>query len=162
MTQKWTRVFIGAGSNLGNRAQFLREAQTEFENTPGIRLRQASTVEETAPVGGPPQDHFLNAVWAAETELAPEALLQRLLTIEQKFGRVRREKNGPRTLDLDILFYGDAVIEKPGLTIPHPRAHERAFVLRPMAELAPQWQHPRLQQTMQALWEACLDRSSRS
>jgi 2-amino-4-hydroxy-6-hydroxymethyldihydropteridine diphosphokinase len=119
-------------------------------------------LEDTVPVGGPPQGHYLNAVWDAETELAPEALLQILLAMEQKFGRERREKNGPRTLDLDILFYGDAVIDKPGLTIPHPRAHERAFVLRPMAALAPQWKHPRLHETMQALWEACLESSPRS
>lgn len=162
MTQKWTRVFIGVGSNLGDRQAYLAQAQTVLKQTPGIRIHQTSAVEETAPVGGPPQGPYLNAIWDGETELEPEGLLQILLATEQQFGRARRKKNGPRTLDLDILFYGDRVIDQPGLTVPHPRAHERAFVLRPMSELAPDWQHPRLHQSMSALWEACLARSSRS
>jgi 2-amino-4-hydroxy-6-hydroxymethyldihydropteridine diphosphokinase len=106
---------------------------------PGVEVAGVSTLRETEPVGYQDQPRFLNAVAAVDTELSPRALLERLLAVERRFGR-RREgvpPGGPRTLDLDLLVYGEAVVDEPGLRIPHPRLHERAFVLEPLAEVAP-------------------------
>jgi len=107
---------------------------------------------ETAPVGGPPESpDYLNAVAAIETELAPKELLEALLTVEHKLGRIRAERWGPRTIDLDLLLYDEVVIDEPDLTIPHPRMHERRFVLEPLAAIAPDVVHPVLHTSIREL-----------
>ncbi len=136
------KAYIGLGSNLGDRQANI-EAALDCLNPPGeTRLLRVSKLTETDPVGGPPQPKFLNGVAEIETELAPEALLKRLVAIEEKLGRVRREKWGPRIIDLDLLFYDDRVIDSPALKLPHPLIVERAFVLEPLAELAAELVHP--------------------
>ncbi len=131
-------AYVALGSNLGDRAAHLEAAIAALRATPGIEVIALSSVRETEPVGGPPQGPYLNAVVALRTELAPRALLERLLEIEAAQGRERGpERNAPRTLDLDLLLYGDEKIDEPDLVVPHPRMHERAFVLEPLAELAP-------------------------
>lgn len=130
-------VFLGLGSNLGDRAGALRGAAAALAEHPALRLRAVSTLRRTAPVGGPPQPDFVNAAARLESSLPPRALLDLLLTLERRHGRRRAAPNGPRTLDLDLLFYGAARLREPGLELPHPRLTERAFVLEPLAELAP-------------------------
>jgi 2-amino-4-hydroxy-6-hydroxymethyldihydropteridine diphosphokinase len=132
-------AYLGLGSNLGDRAQTLASAIAALRATPGIVVLAESSVRETAPWGPVPQPPYLNAVVSVETELAPPLLLRRLLEIEQALGRDRANevRFGPRTLDLDILLFGDDVIAEPGLEIPHPRIAERAFVLEPLVELDP-------------------------
>jgi 2-amino-4-hydroxy-6-hydroxymethyldihydropteridine diphosphokinase len=131
-------AYVALGANLGDPAATVRAAFTALSALPTSRLVQASSLYRTAPVGFAGQPDFVNAVAEVATGLEPERLLAALLTIEQDFGRRRGEKNGPRTLDLDLLLYGDRQIERPGLTLPHPRMHLRAFVLMPLAEIAPQ------------------------
>lgn len=129
-------VFIGLGSNLGDRSRHIREALRELAEAGDIRVVACSRLYETEPVGGPPgQPRFLNAVAELATELAPRALLLRLLAIEARHGRRRGVPNGPRTLDLDLLIHGQTVVDEPGLVVPHPRLREREFVLRPLAEI---------------------------
>jgi 2-amino-4-hydroxy-6-hydroxymethyldihydropteridine diphosphokinase len=138
-----TRVFVGLGSNLGDREAHLRHALDELARAPGVRVTRRSSAIETAPVGGPRgQGPYLNAVVELDTDLAPRALLELLLAIEQRAGRQRRERNGPRTLDLDLLLYGDQRIEAQDLRVPHPRLEERAFVLQPLSELEPDLELP--------------------
>ncbi len=138
-----TVAYIALGSNLGDRAATLRAAVRRLRAEPGLRVLAVSEWYETEPVGGPPgQGKFLNAAAAVATDRSPEDLLTLLHHIERQFGRVRGEKDGPRTLDLDLLLYGDRVIDGPGLTVPHPRLHRRAFVLVPLAEIAPDAIHP--------------------
>ncbi len=137
------RVFIGVGSNLGFREQTLTKARILLSHLLKVRFLRNSAVYETDPVGGPPgQRKFLNAVWEIETDLTPQQLLYELQTIERTLGRERKEVNGPRTIDLDILFYDDLHLEEPGLVIPHPRLHERWFVLKPLWDLAAEFIHP--------------------
>jgi 2-amino-4-hydroxy-6-hydroxymethyldihydropteridine diphosphokinase len=139
-----TRAYVGLGSNLGDRAATLREALAGLAATPGVERVIASSLYETEPVG-PPQGPYLNAVAALDTTLDAFTLRERLGELERAAGRVRGgERNAPRTLDLDLLLFGDARIDAPALTVPHPRLHERAFVLVPLAELAPEAVHPRL------------------
>jgi 2-amino-4-hydroxy-6-hydroxymethyldihydropteridine diphosphokinase len=132
------RAYIGLGSNLGEREQAIAAALERLDEGPVVMLG-ASTVRETEPVGVRDQPRFLNAVAAIETDLAPRELLERLLEIERALGRERsgEERWGPRVIDLDLLLYGDEVINEPGLTVPHPRLAERRFVLEPLAELDP-------------------------
>jgi 2-amino-4-hydroxy-6-hydroxymethyldihydropteridine diphosphokinase len=131
-------AYVALGANLGDPAATVGAAFAALTALPASRLVQASSLYRTAPVGFAGQPDFVNAVAELATALEPEPLLAALLTIEQDFGRRRGEKNGPRTLDLDLLLYGDRQIEQPGLTLPHPRMHLRAFVLLPLAEIAPQ------------------------
>ena len=128
-------AYVGIGSNLGDRLENLRSAVRGLSGTPDVRVVRTSSVYETAPVGGPEQGDFLNAVVEISTELEPRALLEALQRIENELGRVRAERNGPRTIDLDLLLYGDEEIDEPDLTVPHPRMLERAFVVVPLTEL---------------------------
>jgi 2-amino-4-hydroxy-6-hydroxymethyldihydropteridine diphosphokinase len=133
------RAYVGLGSNLGNRARTIEAALAELAVRPGIEVAAVSTLVETEPGGYTAQPRFLNGVAALDTTLSARALLDALLEVEAGLGR-RREgvpAGGPRTLDLDLLLYGEAEIDEPGLRVPHPRLHERAFVLGPLAELAP-------------------------
>jgi len=133
-----TRAYVGLGANLGERERMLRAAVDALAAVDGIEVVAVSTLRETEPVGVGEQPRFLNGVVALDTTLAAGELLDRLLALERRFGRVRTPgEHGPRTLDLDLLLYGDEEIEEPGLTIPHTRLHERRFVLEPLAELAP-------------------------
>ncbi|RVX45713.1 2-amino-4-hydroxy-6-hydroxymethyldihydropteridine diphosphokinase [Nonomuraea polychroma] len=133
------KAVLALGSNLGNRFQILQGAVDVLFDAPDLEFVAASPVYETDPVGGPPgQDPYLNAVVIAETTLEPHALLERALSVENAFGREREERWGPRTLDVDLIVVGDLVCDDPELTLPHPRAHERAFVLVPWAEADPQ------------------------
>jgi 2-amino-4-hydroxy-6-hydroxymethyldihydropteridine diphosphokinase len=128
-------AYIGIGSNVGEPKVQVARALRELEGLPDTRLMRYSSLYETEPVGLRDQPGFINAVAIVETALSPRALLDGLLDIERRHGRVRTVKNGPRTLDLDILLYGDARIHEDGLTIPHPRMHERGFVLEPLLEV---------------------------
>jgi 2-amino-4-hydroxy-6-hydroxymethyldihydropteridine diphosphokinase len=140
-----SRAYVALGSNLGDREATIRAALAELDAAPGVRVVAVSSLVETDPVGYLDQPRFLNGAAALETDLSPRALLDLLLETERRHGR-RREAvpaQGPRTLDLDLLLYGDAEIEEEGLQIPHPRLHERAFVLGPLAELDPALHVPR-------------------
>jgi 2-amino-4-hydroxy-6-hydroxymethyldihydropteridine diphosphokinase len=131
------RAFIGLGSNLSEpRAQILK-AYAELGNLPQTRLLSCSSLYRSAPVGYADQPDFINAVAEIATALAPQALLAALLDMEHRHGRVREFRNAPRILDLDILLYDDLACHELGLTLPHPRMHERAFVLQPLHEIAP-------------------------
>jgi 2-amino-4-hydroxy-6-hydroxymethyldihydropteridine diphosphokinase len=129
-------AYVALGSNLGDREAHLARAVAALRATPGIEVEALSSIRETAPVGGPPQGAYLNAVVELRTELAARALLERLLEIEAEAGRVRGpQRNAPRALDLDLLLYGDEEIDEPDLVVPHPRMQQREFVLEPLAEL---------------------------
>ena len=133
-----TRAYIGLGANLGDREAMLRAALEQLAAEPGVEVVAVSAFRDTAPVGIVDQPRFLNAVAAVETELAARELLDRLLGVERRLGRTREgPRFGPRTIDLDLLLYGDAELAEPGLDVPHPRMHERLFVLEPLAELDP-------------------------
>jgi 2-amino-4-hydroxy-6-hydroxymethyldihydropteridine diphosphokinase len=139
------RAYVGLGSNLGDRAAHLEAAVAGLAATPGARLLACSSLYETEPVGPPGQGPYLNAVALLETRLPPRALLARLLELEAAAGRTRSgARNEARTLDLDLLLYGERCVDEPGLVVPHPRLHERPFVLEPLRELAPDARHPRL------------------
>ncbi|GAA4574609.1 2-amino-4-hydroxy-6-hydroxymethyldihydropteridine diphosphokinase [Planotetraspora kaengkrachanensis] len=131
------RVVLSLGSNIGRRADYLQGALDALFDAPGLTFVAVSPVYETDPVGGPDQDAYLNAVVIAESTLAPHALLDRANSIENAFGRERLERWGPRTLDVDLIMVGGVVSDDPALTLPHPRAHERAFVLIPWAQADP-------------------------
>ena len=136
-------AYIALGANLGDRERTLREAIAKLDATPGVRVARVSAFLENPAVGGPPDSPpFLNAAAAVATTLDVPALLGRLLEVERELGRERREKWGPRTVDLDLLLYGDRVVHAEHLTVPHPRLHERRFVLEPLAEIAPDVVHP--------------------
>jgi 2-amino-4-hydroxy-6-hydroxymethyldihydropteridine diphosphokinase len=131
-------AYIGLGSNLGDREATLRRALARLNAAPGIRVLAVSGFRETDPVGFKEQPKFVNAVAAVETELEPRRLLETLLAIEQAMGRTRQgQRFGPRTIDLDLLLYDGVTVDEPGLRVPHPRLHERTFVLEPLAELDP-------------------------
>jgi 2-amino-4-hydroxy-6-hydroxymethyldihydropteridine diphosphokinase len=151
-------VVLGLGSNLGDRNRALEDALGGLDAR-GFHTTRRSSTWQTAPVGGPPQGWFLNAVVAGETALSPEELLQACLDTEHAMGRVRGERNGPRVIDIDILFFGEERRREPGLVIPHPRLHERRFVLEPLFEIAPDLRHPTLGLTVAELRERCPDTS---
>jgi len=145
-------AYVALGSNLGDREAHLSAAIEALRARPGVRVAAVSTVYETAPVGPPPQGPYLNAVVHLATQLAPRALLDCLLEIEAAEGRRRSAGRwSARTLDLDLLFYGSLTLDEPGLCVPHPHLHERAFVLEPLCELAPRLVHPRLGETVEEL-----------
>ena len=131
-------AFIGVGSNLADPLEQVRQALMELESIPGTRVTARSSLYRTSPVGYLEQPDFINAVASVQTTLKPQALLAALLAIENRHGRRRAMRNAPRTLDLDLLLYGEEVFDQDGLTLPHPRLHERAFVLAPLAEIAPE------------------------
>jgi pantoate--beta-alanine ligase len=135
-------VLLGLGSNLGEREKQIQHALELLEKKPGVRILRRSSLVETEPVGGPPQGRYLNGVLEVETTLEPRALLETLAGVEQALGRERTVRNGPREIDLDILLYGDLVVDEPDLQIPHPRMLERGFVLDPLKEIAPGRIHP--------------------
>ena len=146
-------IYLGLGSNIGDRQANLEAALAGLPAI-GVRVTRASPVYETEPVDFTDQRWFLNLVVEAETELFPLQLLARLQRIERDLGRVRAVARGPRTLDIDILLYGQAVIQRPDLEIPHPRMAERRFVLAPLADLAPDLRHPVTRKTVRELLEA--------
>jgi len=141
-----TLAAVGLGANLGDAAATLHDAITELARLPSSSLLRASRLYRTPAWGRTDQPDFINAVALLETDLAARDLLDALLDIERSFGRVRfdGERWGPRTLDLDLLLFGDALIDEPGLRVPHPHLHERAFVLLPLAEIAPELRIPGL------------------
>jgi 2-amino-4-hydroxy-6-hydroxymethyldihydropteridine diphosphokinase len=145
-------AYVALGSNLGDRAGTIDAALALMNGTPGLTVTRMSKMYETAAVGGPPgSPPFLNAVAQLDTTLGSHALLHRLLEIERKLGRERRAKWEPRTIDLDIVLFGDQIISSRDLVIPHPLMHERRFVLEPLAEIAPDAVHPALQMTAKGL-----------
>lgn len=131
------RAYVALGSNLDDPVAQVRAGAQALGKLPGTQLVRCSALYRTAPVGVTEQPDFINAVCALDTDLPPAALMQALLDIERAHGRLRDIQGGPRTLDLDLLLYGDRVCHEPGLTLPHPRLHERAFVLYPLSEIAP-------------------------
>jgi 2-amino-4-hydroxy-6-hydroxymethyldihydropteridine diphosphokinase len=151
-------IYIALGSNVGDRAAMLARAIEEM-NRAGLRVLRESSLYATQPVGGPPQAWFLNAVVEAETDWMPLRVLHTLQKIERSMGRRRTVLRGPRTLDLDILFYGSSVIRSRELEVPHPRLPQRRFVLAPLAELAPALSHPLLHKTIGELLAESTDSS---
>ena len=133
------RAFVGLGANVGDPPRAIREALSQLTREDGIRVSKVSGLRETDPVGYEDQPRFLNGAAELETSLSARELLERLLAIERRLGRVRGDgpRFGPRTIDLDLLLYGEETIDEPGLQIPHPRLHERRFALEPLAELDP-------------------------
>ena len=147
-------VFIGIGSNEGDRLEHVSRAIQRLSHTPGMQVSRMATIYDTEPVG-PPQPEYLNTVIELDTALSPHQLLETLKLLERQLGRVpSTQRWGPRVIDLDILLYDDRVLNEPALIIPHPRLHERRFVLEPLAQLAPQLLHPVLKQTIAQLLAA--------
>jgi 2-amino-4-hydroxy-6-hydroxymethyldihydropteridine diphosphokinase len=138
------RAFVGLGSNLGDPEELIASALELLAGEEGIEVLAVSSLRETDPVGFEDQPRFLNGAAELATELAPRELLERLLAIERRLGRIRGEgpRFGPRTIDLDLLLYGEETVQEPGLMLPHPRLHERRFVLEPLAELDPALEVP--------------------
>jgi 2-amino-4-hydroxy-6-hydroxymethyldihydropteridine diphosphokinase len=138
------RAFVGLGSNLGDPEALIRSALEVLAAEEGVEVVAVSSLRETDPVGYEDQPRFLNGAAELATQLPPQELLERLLAVERRLGRVRGEgpRFGPRMIDLDLLLYGDEIVEEPGLTLPHPRLHERRFALEPLAELDPALEVP--------------------
>jgi 2-amino-4-hydroxy-6-hydroxymethyldihydropteridine diphosphokinase len=147
-------VYLGLGSNIGDREGNLQRAIEELEAAPGLRIVRTSPVYETEPVDYTRQAWFLNQVAEAETELFPMQLLARVGRVERALGRVRGIPKGPRTIDIDILFFGRAVVKTVKLTIPHPAIAQRRFALAPLADLAPDLRHPVTRKTVREMLDA--------
>ncbi len=150
------KVYLLIGGNIGDRLQNLDRAIEHIDNELGVVVQQ-SAVYETAAWGKTDQQPFLNQALCIETELAPTVLMKKILAIEHGMGRVRMEKNGPRTIDIDILFYNKSIIQEPDLIIPHPALSLRRFVLAPLAEIAGSFVHPVLQKSIALLLAECPD-----
>ena len=155
MTQ---HLFLSLGGNLGNTREIFEGAYPHIEKKIG-KIAVYSSIYQTEAWGPIPQADFLNQVVLVTTTLKPESCLTELLEIERQFGRERKERWGPRTLDLDILYYGDVIIAASDLSIPHPRIAERKFILTPLAEIAPLFEDPTSRKSMTALLAACADES---
>ncbi|MFN3699409.1 MAG: 2-amino-4-hydroxy-6-hydroxymethyldihydropteridine diphosphokinase [Dictyoglomus sp.] len=145
------KVFIGLGSNLGDKRRNINTALEKLREK-GISILKISSIIETEPYGYKEQDKFLNAVCLVETDFSPHQLLKVLLDIEREMGRVRTIKWGPRIIDLDIIFYDDLIIQEENLVIPHPDAHNRIFVMGPLLEIAPDFVHPVLKKTIKEIY----------
>ncbi len=150
------KAYLLTGGNEGDRFLHMQQARANIEHICG-RILQVSSLYETAPWGKTDQPDFLNQVLHIETILGPEELLRAILSIEELGGRKRTFKNAPRTIDIDILFYDNLVLEKKGLTIPHPRIADRRFVLEPMNEISPEFIHPVMGKTIRQLLMECRD-----
>ena len=153
-------AYVGLGSNLGDRRGLIREALKRLSRIDGVRVLKRSRIIETDPVGNTEQPKFLNAVAEVETRLEPKPLLRRLRAVERELGRVRHERWGPRTIDLDLLLWGDRSMATPRLTLPHPRLAERRFVLAPLAELCPRRRVPGTGRTVHGLLKDVEGRAS--
>lgn len=145
-------VYLSLGSNLDERAANLRIALEKLADLGTVKA--VSAFYETEPVGLAAQPCFLNCAAKLDTEKMPRQLITGILNLEQEMGRQRKQKNGPRIIDIDILLFGTSVIETAGLTVPHPRMHERRFVLEPLAEIAPEVRHPVFKRTIRELRDA--------
>ena len=153
------KVFLGLGSNLGDRAEYLQETKIRIEESIGSVV-SASSVYETEPWGFVSDTDFLNMVLCVETNLSPSGLLGRILMIESLMGRIRNERQfSSRNIDIDILLYNNAIVNEVALKIPHPRMHERRFVLVPLAEISPDLIHPVLKKSIESLLKSCKDYS---
>jgi 2-amino-4-hydroxy-6-hydroxymethyldihydropteridine diphosphokinase len=154
------RVFIGLGANLGTPERTLAESVDALGAFPGTTVTDRSSLYASAPLG-PPQPEYRNAVVALATTQEPRALLDLLLTIERSHGRIRAERWGPRTLDLDVLLWGARIVDEPGLRIPHPELQRRRFALEPLAEIEPTARHPILERTVAELLDGVRDQEIR-
>ncbi len=153
ITRKWHRAYIALGSNMGDRKAYLDNAVSSIDELDGCVVIKVADYIETEPYGDVEQNNFLNSVLELMTLLPPNELLKSLNNIENDAGRVRDVRWGPRTLDLDIIFYDDLIVDSPSLTIPHMDMHNRDFVLSPMVQIAPYMRHPVLGKTVKNLWE---------
>ncbi len=152
-------AYLSAGSNLGDRKDNLQQGVRRLVEA-GLAVRRVSSIFETEPVGFQQQPWFLNIALEVETTLSPSQLLACCQEVETSAGRVRSFTGAPRTLDLDILLYGDVILDEPGLRIPHPRMHQRRFVLEPLVQIAPGLVHPELRQKVSHLLSVCADSST--
>ena len=152
-----TIAYIGIGSNLGTPGKNCIEAIEKISSTKDIKIISRSSFYQTEPIGGVQQDWFVNSAIKIKTNLSPTHLLSNLLNIESAMGRTREEKWGPRLIDLDLLFYGNLILGKKGLTLPHPEIQKRKFVLIPMSEIAENLVHPTLKKTIKILLQESSD-----
>lgn len=156
--KKYINVYLSIGSNMGDRLQLVRTAAALIHKKLG-KIARRSHIYETQPWGNVAQDPFLNQVIMINTIMSPRDMLEKIAEIEKEMGRERKEKWGPRTMDIDILFYGKRIIRDKGLEVPHPELHKRMFVLAPLLEIAPELEHPVLKQPIDELFMACRDLS---
>ncbi len=152
------KIYILTGSNIGDSLALLQQAKLKINQLIGLVV-EVSSIYKTAPWGNTNQQDFLNQVLLVETNFLPEQVIKMALDIEQNMGRIRTEKWAPRIIDIDILFYGDEIINQPSLIVPHPLLHERRFTLAPLAEIAPFYIHPSLQKSIELLLNECPDNS---
>lgn len=156
--KRYINVYLALGSNMGDRAKHLADACKRIEGEIG-KIARKSKVYETQPIGQEGQEWYYNQVIMINTTQDPRGLLELISRIERDMGRIRKEKWGPRTIDIDILLYGKRVVRDKGLEIPHPEMHKRAFVLAPLMEIAPELEHPVLKQPIDMLYMNCEDQS---